>query len=201
MVTIAITGAHGTGKTTLARELAVALEREGLNVLVGPEVPREIASEAADAAMFRRSNSTLARQLLILYRQLEQDLRLADPSRVLICDRTMADHWAYTKVLFPNFDDLAVVTLWEDAVVRRLGYYDAIFYVPTELDPVDDGTRENAKAFQTDVDTELAEIYARAARPVIRLSGPLSVRLRDALSAVSPLIEGTRELVRVAERS
>jgi predicted ATPase len=113
---IALTGAHGVGKTTLASELLVRLAGKGFGTIcVAPEVPREICSLAADPEFYRRGKNNPLKQALLMYGQLQYEhFSLPQADGVLICDRSVLDLWAYSKYLFGDkFRAGGVLELYE----------------------------------------------------------------------------------------
>ena len=156
---IALTGAHGTGKTTLAANLSQRLQSQ-MSVIVTPEVPRLFIQETGDASFFKRGQNTVERQFLILMRQLEVEHLLSEVGPdLVICDRTIVDHWAYTRQLFPSRTSAPEGDLWQDFVFRWARTYDAIIRLPPEFPPVDDGVRESDLDFQSAIDRRIQELY------------------------------------------
>lgn len=170
---IAFTGAHGTGKTTLCEEL-----RPKLSATVSREVPRVIADTVNDDEFFRRGNNSPLRQLLIFFYQATEDRFLGDGGAVILHDRTMIDHLAYTSVLFPDFAKTVEFLALSAAARRWLGQYDLIFKVPIEFPPVDDGVREADTNFQAAIDAEIDRLYLESTIEPIRVSGSIAERVQ-----------------------
>jgi len=158
----ALTGAHGTGKTTLIKSLMERLAPTS-QVIETPEAPRLITEEVGDPEFFRRGNNSFDRQCLILARQLEVEAKAADAgNQIVLCDRTIMDHWAYTRHAFPERCLTPEGKLWEAMVFRWVKTYDQIVYLTPEFAPVDDGVREADLSFQMEIDRELRRLYANA---------------------------------------
>jgi nicotinamide riboside kinase len=158
-VKIALTGAHGVGKSTLAHFLKEELGKFNKAARVTPEVPRLICDFVGDREYFRRGKNTILKQALILIGQLviEAEQRKADSLQ--ICDRTLLDHWAYTLHAFK--EELAaqdLLEVYETFTVRHCATYDKIFYIPNEVQPVDDGTREADLLFQAEIDRLIVDL-------------------------------------------
>jgi len=152
MLKVGFSGAHGVGKTTLCRELHRYLEQDGIVVHQTPEVPREIIDEVKDASFFRRGNNSLIRQFLILARQIAVETDHHDVE-VLLCDRTLVDHWAYTVAQFhPSLQDDVGAMAWSKFVRAHQASYGLRFYVPIEFAVKDDGVREGDLEFQHSID-------------------------------------------------
>jgi nicotinamide riboside kinase len=147
------------GKTTLANELSRRLPSKGYScVCLTPEVPRVICSLAADPTFFRRGKNNALKQILLLYGQLQYE-HFSSPKTdgVLICDRSVLDHWAYTKYFFAQeFEAGDVLALYETLVSEYCRSYSRLFYVPIEFPPSDDGTRESDVAFQAAIDDTIS---------------------------------------------
>src|SRR5215210_6845411 len=155
---IALTGAHGVGKSTLAMSLQQQLKAKNISVIVTPEVPRMICDLVDDKEFFRRSNNTLLKQSLIMVGQLviEEQNKGYD---IQICDRTLFDHWAYSLSMFEdelNKNNLCEV--FEKFITDHCFTYDKIFYIPNEIKPIDDGTRESDLAFQANIDLIITQL-------------------------------------------
>ena len=70
---IALTGAHGTGKTTLCSRLGSNLAN-GTSFAICREVPRVIIGTTGDGHFFQRGHNTPLRQMMIfLYQIVEED--------------------------------------------------------------------------------------------------------------------------------
>ncbi|HMK18189.1 MAG TPA: ATP-binding protein [Chitinophagaceae bacterium] len=150
---IALTGAHGVGKSTLANFLKQEITNKGKTVSITPEVPRLICEAVNDNEYFRRGNNSLLKQSLILMGQLVVEEKLRKNVEVQICDRTLFDHWAYSLSLFGNEIITGNYTgVYEKFISEHCKSYDQIFYIPIEFKPLDDGVRESDEGFQIEID-------------------------------------------------
>lgn len=185
MTKIAFTGAHGVGKTTLTQALVAHLRSNGMVVEMTAEVPRLICDRAGDPTLFRRSNNTPLRQMLILLGQIDIEARPTDTSPdLLVCDRTLLDHWAYTKHFFRDIlQQEGVLDLYEQFVAEYCRTYDRVFYLPIEFAPLDDGTRESDLEFQRAIDELIADAMQVHNLPYITVTGRVEER-RDQVLAV-----------------
>lgn len=153
---VALVGAHGVGKTTLLKSLEKSLEHEGLAARLMPEIPRMICDAVRDATFFRRGKNTLLKQTAIIVGQLVMEGQPPRSQGLLLCDRTVVDHWAYTRALFRSeLQGLAEMAAFEDMLQRHCNCYNCVYYIPIEFGPHDDGTREADPAFQRDIDSEI----------------------------------------------
>ncbi|MET3413806.1 ATP-binding protein [Methylobacterium sp. 1030] len=189
---VALTGSHGTGKTTLLNHLAALLEARSESVAVCREVPRVIAVEADDPGFFRRGTNAPLRQALIFFRQVvEEGLREAEAD-IVLADRTVVDHLAYTVALFPELGASPEGRALTSAVQAWIGRYDLIVKLPIEFPAIDDGTREAGEAFQAEIDHTIDALYEQFATPRSVVRGTVEERA----AAVVALIEAARRAER-----
>jgi nicotinamide riboside kinase len=186
---IALTGSHGTGKTTLANALVAHLAGNGVVATSVPEVPRQVCAAAGDPEFFRRENNSLTRQITLLYGQPVYERRAeADGPSMVVCDRTVLDHWAYTTALFE--EALRAEALDKVLAAFTSSYmpsYDLIAYVPIEFGPVDDGTREGDVEFQQQIDRRIRDLLTEFAVEHIVVRGSVEERLAQLLAAIEQL--------------
>lgn len=155
-----------------------------------PEVPREIIRETGEPELFRRGNNTLGKQFLIMSRQIVVELGTPRPP-VLLCDRTLLDHWCYTLALFPEFDDPVTRRIWDDFVAEYLKTYDLVFYLPSEFPPANDGVREGDLQFQRDIDEMIrAKLASGNPTGVIEVRGTLDGRVEQCNLHIERLLNG-----------
>jgi len=148
---IGLISTHGTGKTTLAYEVASLLKKKGFKV----KVITEVAGEALEEGIPINENTTIAAQLHILMRHISEELKaIARNYEIIICDRSVFDNWTYLE--------------------RKCGYhqyildfirdytkqfpYDSLYKIPiTDIDLTEDGIRALDKEFQEDIFKRLSE--------------------------------------------
>lgn len=185
---IAVTGAHGTGKTTLAKRLPMALADYGI-VAVCREAARMIATHASDPTFFHRGNNTLVRQSLIFIEQQIEERRQEKSADILVNDRTFIDHLSYTAYLFPD-----AIHTPEFLALKRLSFesldsYDLIFQPRIEFPLVGDDVREADVDFQRSIDVQIGALYAEAGRSIIDLSGSVEQRISTVARHVQDLLK------------
>jgi predicted ATPase len=181
---IAFTGAHGTGKTTLTNAVLTELSKRG-SVTASREVPRVIINMASDDEFFRRGNNSPLRQLIILVYQLIEDDEKRREAEIVVCDRTLIDHIAYTTVQFRDVFSKVELDVIMSAAKRWLQTYDAIFYLPIEFRVQDDGVREGDTAFQREIDEEITLLYRQLGVEPVILRGTVAERVATVVSCLS----------------
>lgn len=178
---IALTGAHGVGKTTLAETAVQTLRAKGVAVSLTPEVPRVICDLAKDPVFFRRGNNTALKQALLLYGQTQIEYQKSQQgSSILVCDRALLDHWAYTKHFFSEeFKNDGVLDLYEHFISDYCRSYNRLFYIPIEFPPLDDGTRESDEAFQRSIDEIILQFLSDNHLPYSTVTGSVEQRCQQ----------------------
>lgn len=171
---IAFTGAHGVGKTTLINSLEKNLS-QSISLNVTKEIPRIICDLVSNPEYFRRDQNTLVKQMIILLGQLTQEYELSN-SKLLICDRTIFDHWAYTLYLFQKELNNDHILACEKFQYAHMKTYDKIFYIPIEFEVEDDGTREDDKVFQEEIDRLILKNLTKHDLPYIEINGSVEER-------------------------
>lgn len=172
MLKVAVTGAHGTGKTTLCNSLKRSLPDLG----VCREVPRVIIEQVGDPDFFKRGHNTIDRQLLIFLYQLEEERKQARGHDILLCDRTPIDHLAYTLANHSRFSDSPEYIALKNLIADWLATFDLIFKVPIEFPLQDDGVREGAADFQTEIDRLIDRLYSELGTEVRVVKGTVEER-------------------------
>ncbi len=179
---IAISGSHGTGKSTLLQLLEAKGSLGELSVL--QEVPRALCSRVKDPAFFHRRHNNLTRQLLLIAAQVAEEAMMVTAPTVVV-DRTVVDHWAYTLSLLSESDVAAPEASEVQRLVREwAGTYDHIFYLPIEFDLAVDDVREEDLEFQREIDELLRAEYRRLSIPVTELRGSVDQRAAQLVETV-----------------
>lgn len=182
---IALTGAHGTGKSTLAKFLQLEMEKRNLIASVTPEVPRLICETVNDKEYFRRGNNSLLKQSLILLGQLIIEEQSRDNVDIQICDRTLFDHWAYSLSLFgAEIASGNYIEVYENFISQHCKSYDIIFYIPIEFKPLDDGTREGDEMFQAEIDTLITGLLKKHKIEYKTITGSVENRCKTILDTI-----------------
>jgi thymidylate kinase len=186
---IALTGSHGTGKSTLSEYLKAQVEKRGLSAEITSEAPRHICDLVGDNEYFRRGKNSLLKQSLISIGQLALERQCLDSIDVQICDRTLMDHLAYSLNLFEDEireDDFLEV--YEHFISMHCRSYDKIFYLPIEFKPVDDGVREADEAFQAEIDRLLVSLFKKHGMELETVTGSVEERCEQVLRSIGTLV-------------
>jgi nicotinamide riboside kinase len=158
---IAITGAHGVGKSTLARQLCDAL---GL-----PELPTP-GRTLAEQGLPVNEAATVASQLVAWLRQ----YRFERERSAWVASRSLIDVWAYTVLAAERTrtDPVERALMDELARVTPLtidGAYDWLVYVPPMIPLVADNVRPDDASFQRTTDDAICRALADWDVPHIRV--------------------------------
>lgn len=164
---IAIVGAHGVGKTTLARELSKAL-----NYSILPDT----ASEALKKGFTVNEDTPPENQLWILCKQIEYERALLDN---FVADKTLFDNIVYARQIF---EDPHLLTVIED-VVKKLAEYDLYLYLPIEIPLVADG-RSIDPVFQKRIDDEYISLLNVLDIKFHEIRGTIPERISKALKII-----------------
>ncbi|HVL80263.1 MAG TPA: ATP-binding protein [Actinomycetota bacterium] len=173
---IAIVGSFSTGKTTLATEVAPALDLPLL-----PEVAREIA-----ALGFKLDkDATVETETLIFLRQWYAEMTHPE----FVADRSMLDALAYAGWVLEHQERRKEFALWDaclDIATHHLrSNYSHVFYLPVEFPIVADGLRPMDPDFQTDIDKRIVGLLDSHSIPYETLTGTVQQRMEALLGSVT----------------
>lgn len=148
---IALIGAHGTGKTTMAHELVAELKKRGGNVEFLGEIARMCPLEINE-------NTTRKSQEWIIYSQYVKEIEMEQKCETLVCDRSIFDGYAYYHYKFGGNKII------EDFVKEKIKGYDFLFKIPiSNVRLKRDGKRSVNPKFQREIGLEfdsLLEIFS-----------------------------------------
>lgn len=156
---IAIIGTHGVGKTILTFSVASELRKAGIDADVVCEISRRSPYPVNEA-------TTRQGQLWILATQMQQELECGLRCKVLVCDRSLLDNYAYMVRAVGR-------QLYMHPLLREwLPSYDVLFRVPmVEEHVVPDAKRAPSPAFRREIDGIINELLVEfeLERRVVRL--------------------------------
>jgi nicotinamide riboside kinase len=166
-VRISIIGAHGVGKTTLAKKLA-----EEIDFQLIPDT----AAEAFHKGFAVNENTPLENQFWILCKQIEYE-RAANQK--FIADKALFDNIVYSKQIFNDTEALNVI----ERIVLSNAQYDLLFYIPIEIALVDDG-RSIDPTFQKFIDQQYLKLIEKLKLTPQEIKGSIEQRVKQALKIV-----------------
>ncbi|OGI67973.1 hypothetical protein A2738_03960 [Candidatus Nomurabacteria bacterium RIFCSPHIGHO2_01_FULL_42_15] len=161
---IAIIGAQGVGKTTLARQ--INSHYPDLKIL--PEAARL----AIEAGYKLDHTATTETELWLIAKQIE----LESGEDEWVADRCGIDLLAYIHLLFPK--ESSLIEFATKTLVPRFSEYDLVLYLPSGQFAIeDDGVRTTDFKFQQDVDQRIRDILEKHKIPFVRMVGSPEERL------------------------
>ncbi len=148
---IGLISTHGTGKTTLAYDVASQLKKRGFKV----KVVSEVAGEAFEEGIPINEGTNLPAQLHILMRHMSEELKAqARGYEVIISDRSVFDNWIYLERKC-GYNQAVLDFIRE---YSKLFPYDALYKLPLVGELRGDGIRDAAnKDFQEDIFNRLTQ--------------------------------------------
>lgn len=173
---IAMTGAQGTGKSTLAEALKPRME-----ALLGKEVTliQGIGRQMKAKGFAVDNTATIESKWAIEaeYSNLETKLKQTPK---LFC-RSIVDRFAYARACGIDMD-----TYFDKLVVPSVLAYDVLFYIPieTRVPLADDGFRNMDAIYQRKVDNCIREILQQYDLSVQVLTGSVEQRVETALESI-----------------
>ncbi|MDD3653701.1 MAG: ATP-binding protein [Desulfotomaculaceae bacterium] len=175
LMKIGISGAQGTGKTTLARalseELDLPLVEEQARLLTareyGYKTPRELHEQTELGQQFQ-------------WRCLE--LQMAAEDKLpggFISDRTVIDNAVYWMKWHSREAKSEDNMRYYRTVENRARDYDFIIYVPPEISLVANGFRNPDRAYQEEIDFLITLFLTSFVQAYITVAGDLATRVRQ----------------------
>jgi nicotinamide riboside kinase len=161
---IAITGAQGVGKTTLAQQ--INKDYPGFKIL--PEAARL----AKEAGYDLDHTATTETELWLIAKQIE----LESGEGKWLADRCGIDLLAYIHHLFS--EEKSLTELATNTLVPRFNHYDLVLYLPSgEFAIEDDGVRTTDVGFQQAIDQRIRDVLENNKIPFIKIIGSPEERL------------------------
>ncbi|MEI7810440.1 MAG: ATP-binding protein [bacterium] len=160
---IAIIGAQGVGKTTLAQQINI--DYPELKIL--PE-----AARLAQKAGYKLDHTaTVETELWLINKQIE-----LEEENNWVADRCSIDLLAYIEYLFSHENSL--VEFATKTLVPKFSNYDLVIYLPSGEFPIeDDGVRTTDLKFQRDIDEKIKDILEKHKIQFIKVVGSPKERL------------------------
>lgn len=139
---IAITGTHGTGKTTLSYNLAAYYKSIGKSVKIVQEVSRTCPFPI-------NQKMTIEAAKWIYLEHCKKELE-AYKNQIIIGDRSVFDSFAYAEYF--KFDDDEILLNLKKMALDELNQYEKLIFVRPDMEIHGDGVRSVDKEFQLGVD-------------------------------------------------
>jgi hypothetical protein len=141
--TYVLTGAHGTGKTTLIANLK--------ELLVNQYFFSQSVTRTSGATINQKASDDDQRKILDAVLVYEKEHNIFNITSIL--DRSFIDFYAYTIYLYEQ-QRVTTNTLIQvrKEFLQRVPKYTTIFYLPIEFEVADDGVRNTDIAFQRKID-------------------------------------------------
>ncbi len=167
---IALLGAESTGKTTLARGLAMHFNAVGRRAVAVPEALRDWCE--------REGRTPRPEEQMGIAQEQERCVdEAAAHAQVVIADTTAVMVAIYSAMLFEDH------SLYRFAIERQRGY-DAILLTGLDLPWVADGLQRDGPHVRGPVDALVREMLTKASIPYRVVYGSGEERLRNALAAI-----------------
>jgi len=173
---LGISGAPGTGKTTLANWLHRKLSRNNLECELLAEPARRLAVQGVriDQQMSVNDYDAFIRAYT------ERDSSASAP--LAIADRTPVDHYSY---LAANRNmDQRFVEHHRNLAHGAMERYRHLIYLPVEFPLQADGFRVTSEAYRRELDQAINDMLKDIGLPVVVISGGLTQRRRALLAIV-----------------
>jgi len=161
---IAITGAQGVGKTTLARQI----NKHHSDFKILPEAARL----AVEAGYNLDQTATTETELWLIAKQID----LESIKSNWVADRSCIDLLAYIHYLFSK--ESSLIEFATKTLVPRFSKYDLVLYLPSGQFAIeDDGLRSTDMKFQQAIDERIRDILEKHKIPFVRIVGSPEERL------------------------
>lgn len=161
---IAIIGAQGVGKTTLAKQI----NQHYPDFKILPEAARL----AVEAGYKLDHTATTETELWLIAKQIE----LESEENMWVADRCCIDLFAYILHLFSK--ESSLIEFATKTLVPRFREYDLVLYLPSgEFVIEDDGIRTTDLKFQQDIDERIRDILEKHKISFLKIVGSPEERL------------------------
>lgn len=184
MIKICFIGASGTGKSTLAYEIA----REYDDVEISPSFGRSVKDWNLPVSEKGGSDTNLATLAL-----LTEDFFKTNPDcQIKVFPRSWIDGLIFAKDLPSSTyiqieEKSALVRLWFLESQRHMKDYDLIFYLPKEFETEEDGVRPSDE-FNEQYDEDIVTYLEKFSLPYIKLTGSVEERMKVVKEEICKLL-------------
>jgi thymidylate kinase len=175
----ALTGAHGTGKSSVLNGLADYLASHQIEVQNNSSSARHIIQ----SGMTINENGDDLVQLIVQSSHVQKFCKDR-----WMTDRCVIDGYAYTEYLHKQGKvSVEALNITRTLLQKFLPLYDFIFYVPIEFPIVDDQVRSQASHFQRDIDDIIYKTLGEydLTKKMIQLTGSVENRINQVKETLS----------------
>lgn len=167
ILTYVITGAHGTGKTTLLNELQFLADQYSFS---------QSSTRLSGAKLNEEGDDESQLRILESIKQYETDNDLYKKDFIL--DRSFIDFYAYTRHLHSigNVSDTVLSQIREEFILR-VHRYTMTFFLPIEFSIEDDNVRSIDKEFQQSINDHIWNIICEFELGAVIVSGNVEDRV------------------------
>lgn len=130
---IAVEGPHASGKTTLVHALTSHYREQGIHVTATGEAARH-SPFMEEIVLHHTGDFDLICELDALAAHLTEQLRAARHHQLLICDKTLANIIAYSRMLLPATHADAIAAM-AGLCAATTGLYDVVLYTADTFNP------------------------------------------------------------------
>ena len=151
---VALEGAHGTGKSTLAHALVAHYKARSVNAGLVPETARRSAF-VEEIVIHGSGVFGMEAELQLFAAHIAEEQLAARHHELIVCDKTLANVVGYARLLTSNLHESAdILQAMAGLVAIYSSYYDNVFYMSEMYDPAitKDPYRPVDRRFQIDAD-------------------------------------------------
>lgn len=154
MYKIAIVGAPGCGKSTLASEIYTKCKKQGYNIELVREYIRELFS-------IGWKPETIADQYYIMQKQHEREQNVHDDVDIIVTDSPIILPFYYGKQLYNGtLHDMIIYSELQSMFMQHMQYYDFIIMLERSHEYVEDGVREQSEEESNKVHEDLMQLMS-----------------------------------------
>lgn len=184
MISVAIAGSHGVGKTTLAYSLAAHYRAR--SVSLNTQIARSIIRKGYPLGKEATSESYV--QYIIAQLTAEQKNQNSD---MFISDRTLLDPLSYAIVNLKAGNSVvpqSIIEMIKRIWLLELQQYNLYIFVPIEFPMQNDGVRPEGDEYRELVEKQMVQLLDEYQVKYIRVSGTPKDRNAQASKAIDNLL-------------
>lgn len=178
-IKIAVSGAHGVGKTTFCNDLRSALEQSDVVIHIVTEVARTLKAEGVPI-----NRETQGSQYALFFERHVSNLFTNHTVDYVVYDRTILDSLAYA-VVNGNLDLnwIRFIRTLSSIILKNIDVY---CFIPIEFALSADGVRNTEAEYQRKLHNTLLDMVQGCRRDFAMVTGSRSERVRQVLRLLPP---------------